>query len=286
MLSFLAFAVSVIFEFPLTKKLLPIRLPDWRVYSHIGNKKPWQLVLYIAIVISLGTTGLLYIGGHLNWLVIAGAVSSLCIGIIGLYAPRDTRFREVAPELIGIAIGVIAIDSLYQIRLEQYEKLQIIRQMGSTSNDFALEAVRLVQQRGWLRDGSLDGEIFISANLRGAYLRYSSLNGVILDQADLHGANLGFAQMKKTSLAGVNLEGANLEYADLQDAYLGSANLANANLWNTYMQGAHLESADLSGANLKDTYLRGAYYSNKTIWPEGFDPGGTGAILVKQEFYR
>ena len=41
------------------------------------------------------------------------------------------------------------------------------------------------------------------------------------------------------------------------------------------MRGASLYEANLSGAD-----LCGACYNANTLWPEGFDPVATGAVLV------
>jgi hypothetical protein len=62
-----------------------------------------------------------------------------------------TSLSNVGPELAGIAIGVVTIDYLNEKRQEQQFKLQLIRDLGSKSNDFAVRAARELRHYGWLR---------------------------------------------------------------------------------------------------------------------------------------
>lgn len=84
---------------------------------------------------------------------------------------------------------------------------------------------------------------------------------------------------------GADLRMANLGEADLGGANLTKANLTEANLVRAYLRGARLVKASLGGANLRGAkltgaVLQGATYDKQTLWPEGFDPDGAGAILI------
>lgn len=60
--------------------------------------------------------------------------------------------------------------------------------------------------------------------------------------------------------------------ADLTDAELKGVKLRNASL-----KGANLRGADLTETDLRGADLRGARYDAETTWPQGFDPGASGA---------
>jgi uncharacterized protein YjbI with pentapeptide repeats len=68
-------------------------------------------------------------------------------------------------------------------------------------------------------------------------------------------------------------QAANLAGIDLNKADLGMANL----IW------ADLSEASLIMADLSSADLRGAKYNAKTMWPEGFEPEGTGAVLAEDK---
>jgi len=213
-----------------------------------------ERVEQVFILILIAATVLVFIlfwAGRADLAVWVGGLAFLSAGVIGLYVPperKTTWVQHIAPELIGISIGVLAIDQLYQLRLEQQEKAALILQLGSPSNDFAVEAVRITESKGWLRDGSIKG-----ANLGGANLKGANLGG-----ANLKGANLGGANLQGADLREANLEGANLGFASLQDAKLLAANLQDAKLLAANLQGADLGFANLKGADLQAANLQGA----------------------------
>jgi hypothetical protein len=145
-------------------------------------------------------------------------------------------------------------------------KEKLIINMRSKVRDIALQAAEELRQSNWLTDGSLK-----NANLNGADLRGAELYNANLIEAVLTGANLS-----GTKLAGANLSGANLFNANLSNAILNSADLNGANLRQTNLYGADLSPV----YNLNNANLNGAWYSDKTKWPDGFDPETAGAILV------
>lgn len=102
----------------------------------------------------------------------------------------DDFYANVAMECFSIAVTVLIIERLYNMRSEKEEKERLILQMGSSDNGFAIEAVKQLGKKNWLYDGSLNGAKLIGANLSGADLRYAKLIGVDLRYADLRYANL------------------------------------------------------------------------------------------------
>jgi uncharacterized protein YjbI with pentapeptide repeats len=145
-----------------------------------------------------------------------------------------------------------------------------------------------------LKEAELVESNLVYASLIGAYLK-----GANLYRADLYGSFFSalhehypnykshfFWAKPERQLMGkyiwADLEAANLMEANLQSAYLVSSDLNHANL-----EGANLEKANLQNANLakitfnENTKWTNAKYNIETIWPEGFDPDGAGAIFVE-----
>lgn len=233
------------------------------------------------------------------------ALGFLTLGGWGLIDPEKQRFFSLAPELIGISVTILAIDTLYRYSDEKQEKQRTIRQMRSPSNTLAIDAVRIAQDEGWLWDGSLNQALLIGANLAGASLQNASLENANLAVAHLESAFLIGANLKKIDLRGANLEGAHLDEANLQHANLTmarlrgasliSANLRGANLTNCGLQGAHLHhadmrdailySADLSYVFLEHTLLEGAKFNRYTTPPADFDLRAVGAIFVDELYH-
>jgi len=96
----------------------------------------------------------------------------------------------------------------------------------------------------------------------GSTLANASLVGAVLSGADLHGA----------AMSSADLHGADLRLADL-----GAADLRNADLRDANLRGADLCGADLRGARLNRADIQHALFDDRTRWPDGFDPGGSGA---------
>ena len=168
-------------------------------------------------------------------------------------------YANLSVDFISVGIAVLLINRLYEQRSKLEEKQRIIEQMRSPSAEFAKEAIRIVTEKDWSRDGSLKGADLYYANLEGANLRVANLEGADLRVANLRGAHLQVANLRGAVLFGAHLEGAHLRGANLR--------------------GAHLYYANLQGADLTGAYLRGATYNGETTWPEGFDPVAAGAIL-------
>ena len=191
---------------------------------------------------------------------------------------------------------ILARQALEKKEMELKEN--VIAQMASRNNSFALEAVGIATDKGWLYDGSLEGvkfrnanlmradfqsanfagADFLSAKLTGANLRGASLDGAILvlanfEEADLLNANITGAFLLRAKVAGANLAEANLTGANLQQA-----DFAGTILWKANLEGADLAGANITGANLGGANLKGVVYDDKTRWPDGFDPKSAGAI--------
>lgn len=140
------------------------------------------------------------------------------------------------------------IDWLNERRQNANKKAELIRDLGSKTNDFAQRAARELRAREWHADGTL----------KGAYLSGANLTG--------------------TDLSGADLTGAGLSGSDLTGANLSEANLTGAVLW-----GANLTDANLMIAPFMLAILTGARYDNTTKWPKEFNPKARRAINVDEQ---
>ena len=139
-------------------------------------------------------------------------------------------YANFSAELAGIGITVLIIDRLYRHHEAREEKRRLIRQVSSTDERMAFEAVERLRAMGWLEDGALRG---------------ASLQAARMSKANLQAADIKFADLQRAQLSGTDLEGARLEGTNLR-----KANLSGANLQGSYLEGAVLGGADLSLVNL------------------------------------
>ena len=201
------------------------------------------------------------------------------LGVWGLFLEgRDDLdtvrrlIRGMGPELAGIVIAAVTIDTLAERRLLQERKAQLIRQMGSTYRDVTEMAIIELKYRGWLYDGSLRW-----ANLSGSNLAKAVLDRAVLNNTNLSGANLSKAILWKADLRGALAEGgtklrgsileeANLSRALLHGADLSKADLGAADLRGADLSGAILNNADLTRAKLSKANLDGANLRGVDLW--------------------
>lgn len=125
-------------------------------------------------------------------------LSILLIGLLGEYSPWLLWIKDISPELIGIGITVLIIDSVNEYIKRREEKRRLILQMGSPDQSFAIEAIRQFKENGWLYVGSLDSATLVGANPKNTNLANSEMCSV-----DLKGAKL-----TNTILTGADLRGA------------------------------------------------------------------------------
>ena len=152
--------------------------------------------------------------------------------------------------------------------IRRNERNGVLAQIGSLSNEFALDATRRARTEGWLSDGSLQGKDLKKAKLYGA-----DLSG-----ADLRGADLRFADLRDACLSHANLCGAILTGANLTDADLRWANLTGAQArW------AHLQGARVDGMLIQDADFRFAAVDEEFVSTTGCQMGITGGHLRQDQ---
>lgn len=262
----------------------PNRFQQWtrRLRPLLGRglariRRWWHARSITAQLLALVFTGLLVVGCVLS--LLGAAFSGDWSGLLS----------NLGTGFVGSAVTLFFIDILIGSRekreaKEQQEaqlKADLLAQFGSSVRNIARAASEELRRRGWLHDGSLQGEYLLEADLAGAVLSKADLRRANLGDANLQNAELVLANLQSTRLDGSNLQqanllaanlqraslisaklqGANLQEADLQEAELIAADLRNgrlrrANLQRAYLNGANLEKADLREANLREVYLR------------------------------
>jgi hypothetical protein len=153
-------------------------------------------------------------------------------------------YANVGTELASIAITVLIIDRLYEHRADEHRREQLVLQMGSPDNGFAVEAVRMLEAQGWLQG--------------------KTLKKVNLSHANLEGARLAKVNLEEAHLPLANLQRVKLLDANLRYAYMQGCNLAHANLSSANLKGANLNDANLIGVKFDDQ----TRFSEETILPD------------------
>jgi len=238
------------------------------------------------------------------------------VSLIAWLSSETSFLGEMRGEITGMATTVIIIDELVGYRNRLQEKKHIIQQLSSRSNDFALDAARIIEKEGWHRDGSLknikvewanlanvylprakfsnahfhhsnlqnailylanlDGGKFVRCNFEGISLISASLLGTEFYNVNLNEADLVNIKARGIQFHSVNFEGAAMKSANLEDADFLLGSLKNAILTGTNLRGANLKTV----GDLETANLKDAVYNKHTIFPDGFDPVAAGAIKV------
>lgn len=111
-------------------------------------------------------------------------------------------------------IGAILTFTIFEMLINANNRQEaLIRQMASSDNATARNAVNELRALGYLFDGTLRGKSLVSANLAGANLAH----------ADFEGVSLKMANVADATLDGTNLKGADLSLTNLNDAQLSKA---------------------------------------------------------------
>ena len=164
----------------------------------------------------------------------------------------DTILPNIVTDLLGVALTVFVIDTMYRLRSDAERKRVLIKKLGSKNNDIATEALHEIDAEGWLLDGSLRNAFLLSCNLNG-----SSFTG-----ADLQQVSFGFASLRATTWFEADLTGAYLDFAD----FTGATFAMKADIPGRYAEAdltrASMHNANLTGAVIRDEQL----FKTKSLW--------------------
>jgi len=203
-----------------------------------------------------------------------------------------THFGDWTPGFIIDGVLLLIINSV----IHTHERRRVISQVGSLSNEFALDAVRRCRDEGWLQSGMMSGKHFASARLGSADLSDSKLSGANLSFADLSGADLTHADLKGVDLKGANLHGADLRWADLSRACLHWADLRGANLTGARLGGVEADFALVDKTHLKVSELENAVVDGfiskrqtdlvKSTFKQFLESGDSGSIRFYEHLFE
>lgn len=133
-----------------------------------------------------------------GWLfLVIGLVAGLLIpGLIRIVGTDINGFLDnLVPEFFGIVFTVLIIDTLDKRRENILVRDQLLRQLHSYYNPFALQSIEELRVLGYLSDGSLNG-----LDLRGSDWREGNLYEAVLVGADLRNANLHNADFARANI--------------------------------------------------------------------------------------
>lgn len=141
--------------------------------------------------------------------------------------PLFSFWQGISTELFGAVITTLLLGMVVLV-FQQYQGIQsdkedIILQMRSPNNGFALNAVNTLRGQNWHMDGTLNWRDLSEANLKDAPLQFSSLVGVDFSDSDL----------SNTDFQGANLTNANFDGSILSGAIFVDATLSGASFANT-----------------------------------------------------
>lgn len=163
-------------------------------------------------------------------------------------------WQGISTEMVGAIMTTIifgiALVFFQESQAEQRLQEDLVFQMSSPTNSFAIQAVRRLDREGWLTDGTLN-------------------------RADLANGDLSNARLNGAQMIAVNLTDANLSNAFLTNAILVDAMLDDANLNNTFLLRADLENVDFGDADLSSAYLLAANLKDADLSSAGFDESTT-----------
>ncbi len=165
----------------------------------------------------------------------------------GLIEAVTGAYTDWSPGLVVDGLLLLVINRV----LRNNERSRILGQVGSLSNEFALDAVRRCQEEGWTESGAMAGRDYSKARLSRADLPGAVLNRSKFRFADLHHADLMHADLRGTDFTGANLTGADLRWADLRGAKLCWADLTGAEI-----DGARLDGVDAASATAPSGFRR------------------------------
>lgn len=159
-------------------------------------------------------------------------------------------YANFSAEFISIAITILLIDHLYEVKEKKNLKSRLIRELGSEENGLTSRALKELKENGWLENGTLTN-------------------------ADLKKANL-----TDLDLSGANLEGSDLSFADLSKSNLTNANLKNCNLSETKFRNSVLENCQLDNAKAHKAIFYEATLHKITACNTDFLAANMGLVLL------
>lgn len=172
----------------------------------------------------------------------------------GLIDAVSGAYSDWSPGLVVDGLLLLVINRV----LRNNERARILSQVGSLSNEFALDAVRRCQEEGWDRSGAMAGRSYAKARLSRVDLSGAALRGSDFSFADLRQVDFMQADLRNADFTGANLKGADLRWADLRGASLRWADLTGAEIDGARLNGVDTTSACVESYHMEHPEFAGA----------------------------
>jgi uncharacterized protein YjbI with pentapeptide repeats len=218
-----------------------------------SNTLTWILVVLIALAVFFGWLG--YETGNF-FTVFAPAIGIMLLGVALTVWLVDHLAQKRDAQLFAYLQGQQQLMDERQVKREEsLLKSQLLREVASGDQGMAARALRELDERGWLTDGSLASVHLNGANLKGAALSWANLSNTFLNRAVLESADLSYANLSAANLSDANLSKANLSLANMTEADLRGVDLGLANLNETDLSNSVADEAVFSGASMVEANL-------------------------------
>lgn len=223
----------------------------------------WIVIILLVLAVFFGWLG--YTDGSF-FNVYASGIGIMLLGVAFTVWLVDYLSRQRESRLMAMLEAQARQQEEKQaLRDEVVLKSQLTRELGSGDQGLGVRALRVLDEKGWLTDGSLAGAQLVGANLAGAALAWANLSNTFLSRANLEGADLSYANLSGASLSDTFMERVNLSQSNLAETDLRGADLSLSNLTEADMTGATLDEAQLSGATMVESNLHQAQASRTTF---------------------
>ena len=222
-----------------------------------GNQKGLSLQV-IVIVLVLLAVFLGWLGYQPGTLLneYARGLSLTLFGVALVVWLTDSLGRRREAQLLAYLEEQRKIQEDAQLAREsQLAKTQLIREVASGDPVLAERAIRELDGKGWLTDGTLSNTQLMRANLAGAKLGWVNLSGAFLNNINLQDADISYGNFSSAGMSDAKMARANLDMANFTEADLRNANLSLCSMNETDMTGAQMEGAVLSGATMVEANL-------------------------------
>ncbi|WP_280376516.1 pentapeptide repeat-containing protein [Nocardia wallacei] len=206
----------------------------------------------------------------LNAFLRTHAPASNCAAYEMSDSPQDLRGSHTLRELLRTMDIQKALDVLGERQSETDLEKYIATRPISANIPYTCLAFREIN--GNYLFAEFRGTILYLASFYYADLRYANFRNANLVMAHFQYSRLENSHFAETDATRAVFFEVDLRLADFTGSKLVEADFRDADLTSTNFSGANLAGANMDGAKVSGTRFDNIYYTEKTIWPEGFTP--------------
>ncbi|QQS44441.1 pentapeptide repeat-containing protein [Candidatus Roizmanbacteria bacterium] len=200
--------------------------------------------------------------------------------------------QGIAIESLSLTFTIFIIDYINEQRARKELKSRLIRQIGSSDNGLALNALAELKANNWLEQDCIFKDAWLrKANLQDAVAWGVDFSGGQLEEANFIKANLTnskfivvdlrLAIFDEAKLIGTQFK-ADLIKASFKNAHLQHSIFDSCTLYKTNFSGANLQGAVFKNCKTENLKLIGAIYNSKTQFPKNVNPEKLGAKFIEK----